>query len=335
MKVKLKWIPWVVAVVFLAFVFTRLTEYEHIVSAFQRGELFWIGVALGFQIFFFLLFARASLESFRLMQVNWTYPSMLLVVMGAFFANVITPSLGLAGTAVFIREGRRMGNSMARVMTGFTVQTIFGQVGLVIASLLVMGGIALTRRVTFSWEILILGLVVVTLILQVLILWISHVNPVISERILSVVSSVVDSAMRKIRRKPFFPENWAKTSAGEMRDIVGAALLQKKKWPGIALITTGMHLSAFLALFCLFPAFGETVDLRAAFSGFLGSTAAGIVLIGPQGIGVMEAGITLVLSHYGVARGAASLIALVYRGLNFWLPMLVGFVSVRKLRVFE
>ena len=52
----------------------------------------------------------------------------------------------------------------------------------------------------------------------------------------------------------------------------------------------------------------------------------------PQGIGVVEGVMALVFASLGVPAGSATVIALAFRGLTFWLPMAAGFLLLRQLR---
>jgi hypothetical protein len=59
-----------------------------------------------------------------------------------------------------------------------------------------------------------------------------------------------------------------------------------------------------------------------------------IVSITPQGIGVVEGTMALVFTSLGIPAERATLIALSFRGLTFWLPLLVGFLLLRRVRAF-
>jgi len=49
---------------------------------------------------------------------------------------------------------------------------------------------------------------------------------------------------------------------------------------------------------------------------------------------VVEGVMTLVYASLGIHRTIAVLVVLAFRGLNFWLPMLVGFFLLRKVKIF-
>lgn len=60
-----------------------------------------------------------------------------------------------------------------------------------------------------------------------------------------------------------------------------------------------------------------------------------VVSITPGGIGVVEGVIALVYTSLGVPADKAAVITIAFRGLSFWLPMLVGFILIRKTHSFS
>ena len=54
----------------------------------------------------------------------------------------------------------------------------------------------------------------------------------------------------------------------------------------------------------------------------------------PQGIGVVEGVMVLVYTSLGINGFVAASIVLAFRGLNFWLPMLLGFILLKQVKIF-
>jgi uncharacterized membrane protein YbhN (UPF0104 family) len=52
----------------------------------------------------------------------------------------------------------------------------------------------------------------------------------------------------------------------------------------------------------------------------------------PHGIGVAEGAMALVLTSLGVATQTALAVAVAFRGLNIWLPILIGLFFLRRVR---
>ncbi len=98
----------------------------------------------------------------------------------------------------------------------------------------------------------------------------------------------------------------------------------------------GLELAYQGALAC------EREDVRGApesvAAAALAAAAASIVFLIvsplPLGLGVAEGVIAVILASHGVPGGQASAIALVYRGLDLYPPLLIGFFFPRQLRTF-
>ncbi len=95
------------------------------------------------------------------------------------------------------------------------------------------------------------------------------------------------------------------------------------------------HLINIISLYCLFLAFHQQIEFGPLVSGY----AIGILFLNispvPQGIGVVEGVMALVYTSLGVNGFAAVFIVMAFRALNFWLPMLMGFILLRRVKIFK
>ena len=55
----------------------------------------------------------------------------------------------------------------------------------------------------------------------------------------------------------------------------------------------------------------------------------------PGGLGFVEGALILVLTSLGVPQAGATVVTLAYRGITFWLPFLLGFVALRRVKRFN
>jgi uncharacterized protein (TIRG00374 family) len=332
---KLKWIPWVLSIGFMVFVLSRITEYEHIAEAFQKGNLLWILVALLLQVCFFMLLGRIYHLGFRAAGMKRSYFSMLPVVMASVFANTLTPSAGIAGTAVFVKEGRRGNHTSVRSTTGFIIETVFQQLGFVMVIAGAVLYLFLAENKVLILEASVAGLVFLIILTQVIFLAIAYIKPSLFEKILHFLSSLGNWLVKRFRKKPLVPRTWSDERSAEMVEIVAGAMSDKKLWVLGLMSAVLMQICMLLTYFAIFLAFGQEISVSAAVSSFIASSIAGSILLGPQGIGLVEAGLALILTHYGIPSGSAALMAITFRVFNFWLPLLVGFISFRRLKLFE
>ncbi len=138
-----------------------------------------------------------------------------------------------------------------------------------------------------------------------------------------------------VKHSRLVDEKWAAKTAAE---FTGAALAIANH-PGrtartlfIAFIENVINLAS---LYMLFLAFYKPVELGVLIAGFAIGILFRIVSIPPQGIGVVEGVTALVFILLGVPAERATVVALTFRGLSFWLPLLLGFFLLHKHKVFS
>lgn len=94
------------------------------------------------------------------------------------------------------------------------------------------------------------------------------------------------------------------------------------------------HLVDLTSLYALFLAFHEPVGIGVLVAGYAIGVLFWIVSITPQGIGVVEGMMALVYTSLGVPAAQGAVIVLAFRGLTFWLPLLIGFFALRQVKTF-
>jgi uncharacterized protein (TIRG00374 family) len=102
------------------------------------------------------------------------------------------------------------------------------------------------------------------------------------------------------------------------------------------LFNLGNTLSHVLAMTVTIAAFGLPISIPIALIVLSGGVAAATVSPTPGGLLASEAGIAAVLVAYGVPLGVALAIALTYRFVSYWMPIIPGiiaFLIARKRRL--
>jgi len=127
---------------------------------------------------------------------------------------------------------------------------------------------------------------------------------------------------------------WAERNANEFTEASLAITTHPQRLARTLLIAFSAQIIDLASLYALFLAFHQPVGLGVLVAGFAIGVVFWIISITPQGMGVVEGVMTLVFSSLGVPTERAVLIAVSFRGLNFWLPLGIGFLSLRRLRDF-
>ncbi len=104
-------------VLLLGFIFIvgRLTEIQTIAQTLQSGIWWFLGLALIIQFLWTLNCGASFRAIYRGMGIEERLGTLSLIVSAANFVNVVAPSGGVSGIAIFISEARRRNYSAARV----------------------------------------------------------------------------------------------------------------------------------------------------------------------------------------------------------------------------
>jgi uncharacterized protein (TIRG00374 family) len=86
-----------------------------------------------------------------------------------------------------------------------------------------------------------------------------------------------------------------------------------------------------IVLFFVFWAFGVPPSLGTLIAGFSIAFLFMIVSPTPNGVGFVESALTLTLASFYIPLSDAAVIAITYRGVTYWLPILFGFIAMRWL----
>jgi phosphatidylglycerol lysyltransferase len=134
------------------------------------------------------------------------------------------------------------------------------------------------------------------------------------------------------RRPPIDP--WAKKSAAEFSSAIRVSAQRPGAVIGawlIAVVGHTLDLGCFVAVGW---AFGWH-PLGPLIAGYAVGIVVWLTSIVPQGVGVVEGSVALLLVSFGAPPATAAAISLTFRGLTFWLPFLAGFALLPTVSTFR
>jgi phosphatidylglycerol lysyltransferase len=331
---KRRWILWILIIAFVWLVISRFTEVEKIIKTLAEGQWQWVLLAAILQILYYTLYTGLYQSAFDTVEVRSRFRDLFPLTFVAIFVNVAVPAGGAGGAAVFVDETTRRGESAVRTTAGTLLALIadFGTFTLV----LIVGMIYLfTLHDLQLYEIvgalILLGLIGGMSAALFLGLW----QPDWLHRIMVGLQRTANTLAHRLRRADFFKEDWAEKYSAEVSEAAMAiATHPDRLWRTLAIAFTAQVVD-LSSLYCLFLAFHHPVGLGVLVAGFAMGILFWIVSITPQGIGVVEGMMTLVFTSLGVPTEASAIISLSFRGLTFWLPLVLGFVLLRRTQAFK
>jgi len=147
----------------------------------------------------------------------------------------------------------------------------------------------------------------------------------VAQRLGDGAASIVSAGLRFVRRPPV---GWSGEQFARFRS--DAIDLLRHRWHWLTLATYGGHLSVFLVLLVTLRAVGighDEVSIAASFAAWSIIRVLGGIPVLPNGIGVVEVGLTTALVGFGGDEARVVAAVLVYRFLTVVLPFVAGAIA--------
>jgi glycosyltransferase 2 family protein len=321
------------AVVFLLgglFVTLRFAEVQQIADTLKQGDIRYIALALFFQAIWILNIAASYKVIYLAMGLEEKYERLILISTAANFVNVIAPSAGMGGMAVFISEAKRRGYSSGRVTAAGVLAVLFDYLGFFV--LLILGLFILFRRNYLSITEIIPSVILFLMASFLAYLIVIGVRSAESlGNVLSNLSYQVNRFSNFIFHRKYLSEQRAQHFAEEVSSAL-KAITNRPKYLTVGIVL-GLSSKVILVvnLALVFLAFNVPFSPGTIIAGFSIGYLFWIVSPTPAGIGFVEGGLTLALTTLNVPLGAAAVITLAFRGITFWIPLLFGMIAFRVL----
>jgi uncharacterized protein (TIRG00374 family) len=317
------WILFFLAITIL--VSSRFTNARDLASTLSKGIWQWVAAGVAIHIAYFCLYAFLYGAGFRTVGVQARAGRLIPVVAASVFANAVAPIGGMGGGALFLNYLVRQGQSGARATIGLILVLVADMVTLI--PLIIFSLVYLARQGVLAFYDTLAGgiFALFVLILTAMIItagWrIAYV-----QRVLTWLKGVVNWVAARFERVDMLGVDWVEGTANELAGAAKAIIAHPRQLGITVAWGLVVHLVNLVGLYAFFLAFRQPITL----SGLVASFSLGIVFfvvaIIPQGVGAVEGIMSLILTSLGVPSAKAITIVLAFRGVNFWLPMIVGLV---------
>lgn len=320
-----------VIIIVCAVVFMRGDQLVELVETMKQGATLPLIAAICTQLGKYLSQSFAYSHCFKAVNEHMKPRSTLPLVFGTFFMNTIAPSLNLAGTTLVVNDARKRGIEAGKATSAALLMqiTIDGAFATIMISAFIM--LALTVGLSPLWFLV--GMLVIVLVsVMILIMVLGRRRPAIVLRALSPIERLVNSVLVRFKKKPLNP--WAGklvTSFSDAAGLIGQNPRPTLEAYGCSIIASLCELSCF----CLVGlAFGVT-SIEPLVCGYVVATLFAMISITPQGVGVVEAMVVVAFTAFGESSAAGMAIGLVYRGIVFWMPFIIGAILINVTKTFR
>ncbi len=310
---------------FTLLVVTRFASFHQLVTGLLEGSLLWVLAAVLVHIVFFYMYAILYHFSFRVVDINFKAIRLFSVLLAGLFINAVAPTGGAGGAALFVAYGSSKRKSGSQVAVGVLVTLIADLITLI--PFIIVGIVFLwsQHHATFyEWLGMLFFMIFIVGLASILL--VAHRKPGWVKWLFRKIRRIINWAGGIVHKPELIEADWVEKNANEF--INGSKLIAKHPKQvalalGWALI---MHFVNMGGLYLFFLAYHQPVRLGTLFATFSLGIVFFVITIIPQGVGAVEGIMSLVMIAMGVPKTKAAVISLAFRGINFWVPVLAGFI---------
>ncbi len=316
---------------FFWFIFSRLTEIELFFEILAGGKWQWVLIALASQMLFFAISSNLYKSALSVAGIENRFRHIVPMVMGSAFINVLAPTAGTAGVALFISQAKRSKRSVGKTIVGIILAWIINySVFLVILSVAYYYLFTIGKVARYEFIALFLFILLIAFLSLIIILARYYSNILI--KILFWLQKVINRISVRFRYKPL-ADNWADVHGQEF--IIGSNAVDLRSSHMVSAVISGilLHTVNIISLYVIFLAFYQNVSLGLVVIGYATIILFWVLAPTPQGIGVVEGVGALVLTSLGIPGAVSAAVILIFRGLNLWLPAVIGLILLHRLSI--
>ncbi len=315
-----------------AVVITSFGELEESVETLKRADLWFLSLAVLVELIWLYNSALTYQVLYKVMGLKDSALRLLPVAVSSTFINIVAPSGGVGGVAVFVKDGNQHGHPSGKVLIGGVLYVLFDYAAFLVV--LALGIIVLIRRNDLHSGEVIASLFMLAIAIALATLIILGARSAESlEKVLVKAAKFVNAIVRPFLRRDYLSKERAHEFAGEAAEGLSALRGQTKGLAIPMLLALNNKALLICVLMLTFLAFSVPFSAGTLVGGFSIGYLFLIVSPTPSGIGIVEGILPVVFKSLRVSWENAVIVTLAYRAVTFWLPFGIGAVSFRWLQI--
>jgi len=322
----------ILAIVFIIVFVKQFGKLSQAILTLSQGSWYFLIAIAGIQILGIANRGALYHSLYDFFGSRESLKRLILLTLTSNFVNLVAPAAGFSGMAIFVSEAERQGMSKGRALF-VNIFAYFLIYGTFILILLFGLFYLMFNHQLYRYQIATASVLFGMILLLAIIALIALEGAAKLKRLIGFIARGINYVVRLIKvrgvkSKLISEENIYTLS----REVALGLKLIKTKWRGLWLPVFHVFLMEaidILTLYYLFLAFKYPIypgTLIAAYAiGFLFA----LVSITPNGIGIVEAIMIVVLTNLSVPVELAAIAVLGYRLFTFWIPFALGFGAFR------
>lgn len=315
-----------------ALVYLSFGELESIVRTLRHGNLWFLLLALLIQGGWFLVSGLTYQSLYRLLRMDGTVYKLSLMSAAANFVSAVTPSAGMGGVAVFISDANRNGDSLGRITVVSVLYVFLDYVAFLFV--LTLGLVVLFRRNDLDPSEIAASVVILAIAVTLgFLLYLGSRSADALGNALAWMARLVNRIAKPFIHRDYLSEARAHDFAHEVEADLRSLPERPRSLVKPILLALANKALMVCVLAASFLSFEIPFTIETIIGGFAISYLFLIVSPTPSGIGIVEGIMPLALSSLRVEWSQAVVVTLIYRAVTFWVPVGIGAIAFRMLRM--
>lgn len=331
---KSRWRLILTIVTFIALVFLVYSLRHQIVDVIRNlGEVNAVALLLliPLKVINYDAYARLYKSFFAILGSKVSYKSMYRIALELNFVNQILPSGGVSGVSYFTIRVRSEGINAAKATMSQFAKWLLLFVSF--QPLLILGLLFLALREHVNNLVLITASSLITLLIVGTILGIYIIE---SQRRINNFLTFLTKTLNKlisifrINKPETINIKRAQAAFDEFHSnyLVLKQNWRQLKWP--FLYTMIANLTEIAALYTVYIAFGELVNIGAVILAYAVANFAGLISVLPAGIGIYEGLMTAVLAATGIPASLSIPVTIMFRVVTMFIVLVPGYIFYQR-----
>jgi glycosyltransferase 2 family protein len=317
----------------VALVVLSFGELESTLATLQKAHMRWMFLALALETLWMVNIGLTYQSIYHLLGIQENRDRLTLVAAASNFMNIVAPTAGVSGIAVFANDARRRGHPSGKATLAGALFLVIDQTAFLFV--LAIGWIVLLRRNNLSaGEVSASLLMLAMACIFAFLIYLGYRSADALGNLLAHSAHLVNRIVKPFLHHDYLSEERAHAFATEIAGGLASLpehSLQRLVRPLLhALLGKSLLICVLL---CAFLAFDVPFSAGTIIAGWAITYLFLVVSPTPNGIGIVEGLMPLTLSSLRVPYEAAVVVMLSYRAITFWFMLAVGGWSFRHLQL--
>ena len=315
-------IIFVVIVAALYLLLPRIVDTEKTLRLLSEAHYWLLGVAVVLEVLATLSYANLFRFILSVLDIRLRLAEVLAITLGSLAVSHVLSAGGVGGWVVTYNALRKRRVPHGLIFVAIAAQQFFNYIVLWFAFALALIYLVVARGESIAGYL-------VGIILIGLLLWLTAYGVYLynhrtrMRRRVVQLAHLVNRVMRRQVVQESHIDGWLDNLFAGMRRMTS----HRGAFRTTALLACGFWFLDMLCLYATFLAFGYRIGFGYLVVSYVVAYAIGTLAPTPGGLGAVEGLLIALFVGFGVPAATAVAVVLVYRLINFWLPIPPGFVA--------